>query len=54
MTTIERERNSQRKLVLLVVLLIVAYGTAKYQHVTTALQAYEGQALLQDTTGAAK
>lgn len=54
MTTLDRERKSQRKLVILILLLLIAYGVTKHQHVMTALQAYEGQALEVDTTRAAK
>lgn len=49
-----RERRSQRLFYLLIAVLFVGYGAIKYRHIALAMDAYQGQVLTTDTTGAAK
>lgn len=54
MGTADRERRSARLFYALIVLLLLGYGVMKMRHIQLAFDAYEGQPLNADTTGAAK
>ncbi len=54
MATAERERKSQRLFFVLIVALLLSYGTLKYRHIAVAFEAYQGQVLDKDTREAAK
>lgn len=49
-----REKRSQRLFLVLILGLLVGYAVLKYGHIVTALEAYKGQPLNVDTSGAAK
>ena len=49
-----RQRSSQRLFWLLILSLLLGYAVIKYRHVALAMEAYQGQTLMTDTTGAAK
>ena len=54
MATVERERKSRRLFLALILVLILGYAALKALHISTAMSAYEGQVLEENTTGAAK
>ena len=54
MASVERERRSQRLFWALIIGLMLGYGGIKARHIALAMDAYQGQPLQVDTTGAAK
>jgi hypothetical protein len=54
MQNAERERKSRRIFYLLILVLLLLYAAIKTHHILLAMDAYRGQPLEIDTTGAAK
>lgn len=54
MADLTRERRSQRMFYLLILVLLLGYAGLKAHHIALAFDAYQGQPLQTDTTGAAK